>query len=123
MDNRRKFSRILFAASAHLTQTGQSWRTKILDLSLNGALVALPSGYTGQLNTILTLEFVLPDSGIELTMDAEIIHKTPEHLGLKCTHIDVDSITHLRRLIELNMGDAALLNRELNALMTMTATA
>ncbi|MGI2177660.1 PilZ domain-containing protein [Shewanella frigidimarina] len=118
MDDRRKFSRIFFAASAHLAQTEQTWRTKILDLSLNGALVELPSGYTGQLNSILTLEFVLPDSDIELKMEAAIIHKTPEHLGLKCTHIDVDSITHLRRIIELNMGDPELLNRELTSLIT-----
>jgi hypothetical protein len=117
MDNRRKFSRILFDASAYIAQTEQTWRTKILDLSLNGALIELPLGYTGQLNSILTLEFMLPDSDIELKMQAAIVHKTPEHLGLKCTHIDVESITHLRRIIELNMGDAELLNREITSLI------
>jgi hypothetical protein len=118
MDNRRKFSRILFDASAYLVQTEQTWRTKIVELSLNGALVELPSGYTGQLNSILTLTFVLPESDLELKMEATIVHKTPEILGLKCTHIDVDSITHLRRIIELNIGDADLLNRELTSLIT-----
>ncbi|MCL1112396.1 MULTISPECIES: PilZ domain-containing protein [Shewanella] len=120
MDDRRKFSRILFAASAHIEQTQQTWRTKILDLSLNGALVELPAGYTGQINTQVTLAFVLPDSDIELQMQAAIVHKTPEHLGLKCVHIDLDSITHLRRIIELNMGDADLLDRELKSLITPT---
>ena len=61
---------------------------------------------------------MLPDSDIELKMEAAIVHKTPEHLGLKCTHIDVDSITHLRRIIELNIGDAELLDRELTSLIT-----
>ena len=74
MDDRRKFSRILFAASAHIEQTQQTWRTKILDLSLNGALVELPAGYTGQINTQVTLAFVLPDSDIELQMQAAIVH-------------------------------------------------
>jgi len=31
-------------------------------------------------------------------------------------HIDLDSISHLRRLVELNLGDEALLERELAAL-------
>jgi hypothetical protein len=38
-------------------------------------------------------------------------------LGLKCTHIDLDSVTHLRQLIERNSQDPALLVREL-ALLT-----
>jgi hypothetical protein len=32
---------------------------------------------------------------------------------LKCNFIDVDSISHLKRMVELNLGDASLLNREL----------
>jgi len=32
--------------------------------------------------------------------------------------IDVDSMTHLRRLIELNLGDPTLLERELKALVS-----
>ena len=39
------------------------------------------------------------------------------HLGLFCHHIDIDSITHLRRLIELNLGDETLLQRELAELL------
>ena len=37
-------------------------------------------------------------------------------VGMVCRHIDVDSISHLRRLVELNLGDEALLERELAAL-------
>jgi hypothetical protein len=36
---------------------------------------------------------------------------------LLCESIDLDSITHLRRLVELNAGDPALLERELTALV------
>ena len=39
-----------------------------------------------------------------------------ELIGFVCRHIDVDSISHLRRLVELNLGDEALLERELAAL-------
>jgi len=37
-------------------------------------------------------------------------------LGLSCREIDLDSITHLRRLVALNLGDEALLDRELGLL-------
>ncbi len=37
-------------------------------------------------------------------------------LGLRCEDIDVDSITCLRRLVELNLGEPELLERELSAL-------
>ena len=39
-----------------------------------------------------------------------------DELGLRCVDIDLDSITHLRRLVELNLGETELLERELSAL-------
>ncbi len=112
MDDRRQFSRILFAATAFLRQGKQKWNTRILDLSLNGALIEKPQG--AELSTEqVTLNFSLPDSDIELNMEAELVHDEATKLGLKCLNIDVDSISHLRRILELNIGDASLLNREL----------
>lgn len=116
MDERRKFSRILFDANAYLAQAESTWRTTILDLSLNGALVEIPETFNGTQNSDITLEFVLPDSDIQLVMNTKIVHKTSKHLGLRCLHIDVESISHLRRIMELNLGDADLLNRELEML-------
>ncbi|QIR13807.1 PilZ domain-containing protein [Shewanella aestuarii] len=117
MDERRKFSRILFDANAYLVKDQSTWRTTILDLSINGALVQLPENFEPQLHNEITLEFILSDSDIELIMATEIVHITTEHLGLRCLHIDVESISHLRRIIELNLGDAELLNRELAMLI------
>ena len=103
MDERRKFSRILFATNAHLQQGVAQWETTILDLSLNGALV----------EDAITLSFILPESDIEIRMETELVHQKNAQLGLKCNFIDVDSISHLKRMVELNLGDASLLNREL----------
>jgi hypothetical protein len=38
--------------------------------------------------------------------------------ALLCHSIDIDSVTHLRRLVELNLGNADLLQRELSALVS-----
>lgn len=112
MDERRKFSRILFAASASLHQGNEHWQTTILDLSLNGALVEEPHDFINSGKPI-QLSFTLPESDIELQMQTELVHQRNAQLGLKCNFIDVDSISHLKRMVELNLGDATLLNREL----------
>jgi hypothetical protein len=49
-------------------------------------------------------------------MDVSVAHVEDQHIGFRCEHIDLDSITHLRRLVELNVGDTDILYRELSAL-------
>ncbi len=46
-----------------------------------------------------------------------MVHVEGRHVGLRCDEIDLESITALRRLIELNAADPALLERELGALV------
>lgn len=104
IDERRKFSRILFAASASVHQGDKQWQTTILDLSLNGALVDEPAGFS-HTDAPITLSFTLPGSDIELQMETELVHQRNQQLGLKCKFIDVDSISHLKRIVELNLGD------------------
>ncbi|MCE9679115.1 PilZ domain-containing protein [Shewanella sp. AS1] len=114
MQERRQFFRFLFEASATLTQQETIWPTQIYDLSLNGALVSKPEGMivTSQ---PLTLDFSLNDSEINITMQVKVVHERNTLLGLACEHIDIDSISHLRRIIELNMGDTSKWDNELNA--------
>lgn len=112
MDERRQFSRILFDTKAYLNQGDKMWTTKIHDLSLNGVLVEKPVDFAPNEKSI-TLGFSLPDSDIELGMEATLVYQKDNLLGLKCVHIDVESISHLRRILELNLGDSSLLNREL----------
>ena len=116
MDDRRKFSRILFEAKAHLNQKGNFYTTKLLDLSLKGALIETPNNFQPTLNDKITLSFTLANSEIELSMNTHIAHISSAQLGLVTEHIDIDSLSHLRRIIELNLGDADLLYRELNTL-------
>ena len=44
------------------------------------------------------------------------MHIEDDHTGYRCEHIDLDSISHLRRLVELNLGDPDILDRELSEL-------
>lgn len=113
---RRQFSRILFNAECTLSQDGMMWSTDVEDISLKGILISKPEGFSMDKNK----EF---DACIKLAGDQQVINMTVmysnEHnnaLGFRCEHIDLDSMTHLKRLVELNLADEALLHRELSAL-------
>lgn len=115
MDNRR-FSRILFSSDASLEQEQQHYSTQLLDLSLKGALIARPAGWDHAIGTAALLTFTLDQSEFTVTMEVSIAHVHQSSLGLRCERIDIDSASHLRRLLELNLGDADLLSRELSEL-------
>ncbi len=112
MDERRKFSRVVFDAKANLAQFPNFWNTKVYDISLNGALISLPKNFEINDSTfILTLS--LPESDIEISMETRAVYCGNQHVGLCCNDIDIESMGHLKRLVELNSGETDLLHREL----------
>lgn len=52
-----------------------------------------------------------------IAMAGELAHVEGGHAGVLCRSIDLESITHLRRLIEVNLGDPMASERELKALI------
>lgn len=112
---RRRFSRIDFDARVELTQGDKSWPAQLLDISLKGLLLAKLAPYELP-NTVFGLKIILSDQ-TDITMSAQVVHQTVEQLHLTCTSIDIDSVSHLRRLIELNIGDSNAAERELSELI------
>jgi hypothetical protein len=51
-------------------------------------------------------------------METRVTHIEGRYAGLDCHNIDLDSVTHLRRLVEFNLGSEELLERELSALLS-----
>ena len=60
---------------------------------------------------------------IVIAMAGELAHVEGSHAGVLCRSIDIESITHLRRLIEVNLGDPTASERELKALIAAAGTA
>ncbi|MDH4246338.1 MAG: PilZ domain-containing protein [Deltaproteobacteria bacterium] len=114
----RKFSRLLFTTESNLVDPTTKTRhpARLLDLSLKGALVERPKFWNPEPGHHCHLEINLAQSNVVLTMESEVAHVNPSQLGLRFLAIDLDSITHLRRLMELNLGDPSLLERELFSL-------
>ena len=57
------------------------------------------------------------DEQTQVTMQVELRHEEPARLGFICLYIDVESMTHLHRLVELNLGDGTRMMRELRELI------
>lgn len=113
---RRHFSRVAFAAPADLTTDEATHACKVLDLSLKGALLQVLSPGALQSGHAARLSLPLSEATAPVVMDGSLVACTAELAHFRCEAIDLDSVTHLRRLVELNAGDATLLDRELAAL-------
>ncbi len=111
----RKFSRIPFDVRISLRQGDSHWESTLADISLHGALIHTPEGFEPADDAQYLLQIHL-EGGPDIAMDVHVAHQEAGNTGLRCDDIDVDSITHLRRLVELNLGDPELLERELSAL-------
>ncbi len=117
-DERRHYSRITFHTPAQLVLPDRSIEVIVLDLSLKGGLVRLPEDIHVHDGTPCTLRVRLDEMGDSIRMETKVTHVKGRYAGLACHSIDLDSVTHLRRLVELNLGSAELLDRELSALLS-----
>lgn len=109
---RRRFQRIAFDASTEISQDDQRWKVELQDLSLQGLLVERPADWEADPVRGFQVRIYLSFDA-NVYMEAELAWEREGLLGFACRHIDLDSISHLRRLVELNLGDADLLEREL----------
>ncbi len=109
---RRHFWRAVFHSPVRLITHGGNAYARLLDISLKGALLETTEAWHGKPGEECQLRLDLAP-GAAITMLTRVLHVEGKNVGLTCESIDIDSITHLRRLVELNAGDPAILDREL----------
>jgi len=115
-EERRQFSRILFNAECTLHQNDMEWPTEVLDISMKGILVHKPDHFALDLSQPCEATIKLAGSDSYIIMSLDFSHQDDHSLGFRCRYIDIDSMTHLKRLVELNLGSEDMLKRELDAL-------
>ena len=115
---RRHFARVAFDADAQLTTTADRLAVKVMDLSLKGALLRLPVPGLLKPGDPCLLNISLAEMDVGIAMAGEVAHVEGKQAGVLCRSIDIESITHLRRLLEMNLGDPRLLERELKTLIS-----
>jgi hypothetical protein len=116
-NERRRFSRVLFDAHVELAQGNLKWRASLLDISLKGLLLQQNLPLDIDIDRPILVKILLADN-TSIAMAVTVARQHNNQVGLVCTSIDIDSVCHLRRLIELNLGDASAAERELSELLS-----
>jgi len=118
-DGQRLFSRVPFSAAVSLHLENQTLEVELLDIALKGALVKTATQQPLPLQTPCRLTLPLAKGEEVIEMTGRVVHLEGLCIGMKCDHIDLNSLTQLRRLLELNTGDAELMDRELSKLFAI----
>jgi hypothetical protein len=116
-DERRRFSRISFHRPATFRVGGAATTVNVLDVSLKGALLEVPAGLVAEPGAHCTLVVHLDAGEATIHLDGQVAHHRGTKVGVHCTSIDLESVGHLRRVVELALADEELLHRELAALV------
>ena len=112
---RRTFNRIPFTAEILMQCGNEEWSCNLLDISLKGMLVEPPENIDIDTSKPCGMALFLgEDTSIHARV--KITRTNDSNWGLAWLQIDVDSLQHLRRLIELNTDNPAMLMRELSEL-------
>ena len=101
---RRHHQRVPFIAEVIMSLGDKKWNCVLQDISLKGILVDSPSDIKADFHAKYSFELVLSKDAV-IKMAAKITHTDEKHWGLEWEDIDLDSFGHLRRLLELNLGD------------------
>ncbi|MEE4252298.1 MAG: PilZ domain-containing protein [Alcanivoracaceae bacterium] len=104
-EDKRRFSRVPFEGTARLHVGERLLPVELLDISVRGAQIRLPKGESVCADDECRLTLTLDDSPIHLTLESQVRHISDDQAGLVFVLIDVTDMQHLRRIVELNLGD------------------
>jgi len=112
MANLRNYQRIQFQTTATILVDEQKITCEVIDLALRGALLQTRDSLPLKTGEKVQVNIELPDSELLLAFGAELIHHEQHQYGFLFIDADVESLAHLRRLLELNLGDGEQVDRE-----------
>jgi PilZ domain len=107
----RRFSRIPLRRPATLEVFDRRAGAELLDISLRGARFRVP-GCDLEEGQVCTATVHL-GAETAITMHGVVAHCHGEVVAVHCQRTDLDSLAHLRRVLELNLGDDRMARSEL----------
>ncbi|HJW86675.1 MAG TPA: PilZ domain-containing protein [Candidatus Brocadiaceae bacterium] len=105
MDNKRLFRRIPFDTQTRVICNNVTYNGTLLDISLKGALIQFIEPIPAVKGECYNIAIHLPSSNVNMFFEATLVHVSQVNYGFKFLTENIDTITHLRRLMELNIGD------------------
>ncbi|WP_151671665.1 PilZ domain-containing protein [Nitrincola schmidtii] len=109
---RRRFTRIHFDAECEVHYPGGAIVMQLVDISLRGVLLRFDHKLSLEIGGEAEVNIYLAND-VLIRMKTQLNYAQPPNYGFFVKEIDLESMSHLRRLLELNLGDEALLEREL----------
>jgi len=122
MTEQRNYRRINFKTEADISIDSGIFRCDLIDLALQGALFRYERKLPLSLGSRASLSIYLPDTSIRMKFIGELIHQNGNFYGFIFTSEDSESMGHLRRLLELNFGDAEQAEGEFRHWLKCTST-
>tara|TARA_R110002072_G_scaffold14582_9_gene60227 strand:- start:38561 stop:38956 length:396 start_codon:yes stop_codon:yes gene_type:complete len=116
--DKRRFSRIAFDAPVTIRSNDGDWGSSLIDISLKGVLISKPDNWSYPNNAEFNISVGLEGHDSIINMNTKQVHVADKSLGLQCISIDLKSVSILKRLVELNLGDEDILDREIANMMT-----
>jgi len=113
MEEKRYFSRIKFACSAQLETDGARYDAELLDICLKGALLRSEESLALMKGDACVIRIFLPSSAVTLIFNAQVAHSSGNYFGFRFLEMDAETLTHLRKLLETNLGDPEKIRDEL----------
>lgn len=116
---RRRFHRIGTDKPVIVTTDGSEHDGVTLDVSLRGLLFTTNDGWQPPTGALVEVRIRLDDADdCCIDLHGTVAHVDSRRIGVHVTSFDVDSASRLRRMVELNLGDEHLMERELAELIT-----
>ena len=113
MEERRKFVRVKFMVEVEVVYFDNIYLAELFDISLNGALIQPKTKIPMGLGNTCDLKIGLAAKDLTLEFKTELVHLNAGKFGLKFLTQDIDTMTHLRMLLELNVCDHDRITHEL----------
>ncbi len=116
-DNPRLFSRFPCRASAILIHLPRLYEVTLIDISEYGVLVRPKENVEIEVGDQTRLRVLTEKGNQAFEVDAFVVHRSEQGIGLEINVIDHHAKSALRRLIEMNLGTLDLASRTLPVLL------
>ena len=114
---RRRFQRIILNRPVSLVADGKIYPAQLRDISLRGALIGIEGKDLPAIGSQGTVDIALSDDPeFMIRMQITTLHRQAGLVGLRVDTLELDDASRLKRLVELNIADPAVLHRELEEL-------
>lgn len=102
MNTERRFTRIPINLDATIKYDGGSCEGTVANISLKGVLIETKQDYTDKKFEKCQVHIQLPVGDTEMIFDSKLVHVSSMAMGFEFISEDIDSFTHLRKLLEVH---------------------